>query len=188
LDYSLRSACIKYFSQDPFFLKAGVKTGLQIKTRNPHEVGADRIANAVGAEQLYPGKNLLIVDLGTATTIDAINDKRDYLGGAIAPGLRISMEALEKRTAKLTSTEIIKKPKALGRTSAESIQAGLYYGQLGMIRELCKSITREHFSQNKPIVIGTGGFVHLFEHEKIFDAIKPDLVLEGLMHTLELNL
>jgi type III pantothenate kinase len=99
--YSLRSCCRKYFGLDPFILQAGAKTGLKIRYRNPLEVGPDRIANAIAATHLYPNSNVIIVDFGTATTFDAVSADRDFLGGIIVPGIRISMEALEKNTARL---------------------------------------------------------------------------------------
>ena len=99
--YSLRSCCRKYFGLDPFILRAGVKTGLRIRYRNPLEVGPDRIANAVGATHLYPDQHLIVIDFGTATTFNVVHANRDYLGGIILPGLRIAMEALEKNTARL---------------------------------------------------------------------------------------
>src|SRR3989338_10384727 len=93
LDYSLRAACLKYFNIEPFLLKAGVKTGLNIKYRNPQEVGADRIANAIAATQSFPQRNIIIIDFGTATTFCAINASKAYLGGVIMPGVRLSVEA-----------------------------------------------------------------------------------------------
>lgn len=185
--YSLRGACTKYFGMNPFILQAGVKTGLNIKYRNPLEVGADRIANSIAVSKLYPKKNAIIVDLGTATTLDVLTSEKDYLGGAIVAGLKISMESLESRTAKLPTVEIVGPNDALGKTTIESIQSGLYYGHLGAIREICNRLTQECFKGEKPVVIGTGGFSSLFEKEKIFDAIVPDLVLKGLLHSLQLN-
>ncbi len=185
--YSLRGACMKYFNINPFLLQAGVKTGLKIKYRNPVEVGADRIANSIAAMHLYPNKNLIIVDLGTATTFCAVSKDKDYLGGSILAGLRISMESLESKTAKLPSVEIMAMHEALGRSTVESIQSGLYYGHLGSMRELCDRITREAFHDEKPFIIGTGGFAHLFEKEKIFDVILPDLVLKGMLIAVQMN-
>src|SRR5690606_38340065 len=119
--HSVRSACIKYFDQSPFMLQAGVKTGLKIRYRNPLEVGADRIANAIAATGLFPGENLVIADLGTATTLCVITADKDYLGGVILPGLRISMEALEAQTAKLPIVEILAPEEVVGRSTVESI-------------------------------------------------------------------
>jgi type III pantothenate kinase len=185
--YSLKGACQKYFGINPFILQAGVKTGLKIKYRNPLEVGADRIANAVAATQMHPNKNLIIVDLGTATTFDTVTAERDYLGGAIIAGLRLSMESLEAKTAKLPSVEIVARTEALGQSTVESLQSGLYYGHLGAMREIISKITTECFNGEKPFVIGTGGFSSLFEKEKIFDLIAPDLVLKGNLIALEKN-
>jgi type III pantothenate kinase len=185
--YSLKNACKKYFNLTPFVLQAGVKTGLKIDYRNPLEVGADRIANSIAATHLYPKKNLLIVDLGTATTFCAISKEKNYLGGSIVAGLRLNMEALENQTAKLPSVEIVAMKEALGRSTTESIQSGLYFGHLGTMREISKRISEECFDGEKPFVIGTGGFSSLFDKEKIFDVIQPDLVLQGLMQALKMN-
>lgn len=185
--YSLRGACMKYFNINPFILQAGVKTGLKIKYRNPLEVGADRIANSIAATHLYPGKNLILVDLGTATTFCAVTKDKDYLGGSIVAGLRLCMEALESKTAKLPSVEIVSMHEALGRSTIESIQSGLYYSHLGTIKELTERITKECFQGEKPMVIGTGGFSYLFEKEKVFDEIVPDLVLKGMLIALQHN-
>ncbi len=185
--YSLRGACQKYFGISPFILQAGVKTGLRIRYRNPLEVGADRIANSIAATQLYPHKNLILVDLGTATTFCAVSKDRDYLGGSIVAGLKLNMEALEAKTAKLPSVEIIAKSEVLGLSTVESLQSGLYYGHLGAMREIINRITAESFSGEKPFVIGTGGFSSLFEKEKIFDKIIPDLVLKGNLLALQMN-
>lgn len=185
--FSLKGACQKYFNLTPFILQAGVKTGLRIKYRNPLEVGADRIANAVAGTAIYPNKNLVIVDLGTATTFDVVTSDRDYLGGAIIAGLKLSMESLEAKTAKLPSVEIISKSEVLGQSTVDSLQSGLYYGHLGAMREIIQRITKECFNNEKPVVIGTGGFSGLFEKEKIFDFIAPDLVLKGNLIALALN-
>lgn len=186
--YSMRSACIKYFQGEPFILQAGVKTGLRIRYRNPHEVGADRIANAIGATQLHPARDLLLVDFGTATTIEAVTASGDYLGGAILPGLGVAAESLATRTAKLPRIEIARPATALGRTTSESIQSGIFHGHVGAIRQLLGELTREAFAGVRPRVIGTGGFARLFEVEKLCDEIAPELVLLGLKRAFELNL
>jgi type III pantothenate kinase len=185
--YSLRGACKKYFGVNPFILQAGVKTGLKIKYRNPVEVGADRIANSIAATQLYPNQNLIIVDLGTATTFCAISKDKDYLGGSIVAGLRLSMESLEAKTSKLPSVEIVSMNEALGRSTIESIQSGLYYGHIGTVKEISERISKECFAGDKPFIIGTGGFANLFEKEKIFDVVIPDLVLKGLLFAVKMN-
>jgi type III pantothenate kinase len=186
--YSIRGACKKYFNLTPFVLQAGVKTGLKIKYRNPLEVGADRIANSIASSQLYPDKNLIVVDLGTATTFCVVSKEKEYLGGTIIAGLKISMEALESRTAKLPAVEIEERYEALGRSTVESIQSGLYYGHLGQIKEIRQRLEAECFPSDPPLIIGTGGFSHLFEKEKVFNRIIPDLVLKGLLASLSMNM
>lgn len=184
--YSLSSAAIKYFNARPVLLQAGLKTGLKIKYRNPLEVGADRIANAMAAVHLYPNQNLVVIDFGTATTFCVISKQQEYLGGLIVPGLRLSMEALEKRTAKLPSVEI-KRPECLiGRSTVESIQSGLYYAAVGMVREVVTEVKKQ-FPGEDLYVIGTGGFSTLFEKAGIFDIIAPDLVLIGLHRLFVMN-
>lgn len=184
--HSIKNACKKYFNITPFVLEPGTKTGLKINYRNPTEVGADRIANAIAATHLYPKRNIVIIDLGTATTFCALSNSKEYLGGSIVAGLRLSMEALESNTAKLPSVEIVSTGNALGRTTVESIQSGLFFGHIGMIKEITTRITKECFDE-KPIVIGTGGFSSLFERDKIFDEIQPDLVLKGLYLAYQMN-
>lgn len=185
--YSLRSCCRKYFGIDPFILQSGVKTGLKIAYRNPLEVGPDRIANAIAATHLYTGRNLIVIDFGTATTFDVVRATREYLGGIILPGLRIAMEALEKNTARLPTVEIAPPPELIGRSTVESIQSGLYYGNRAMIRELTREIREGLFRTEGVVVIGTGGFSRLFERETLFDTVQPDLILLGLARALALN-
>lgn len=180
IDYSLRAACLKYFSIDPFLLQAGVKTGLNIKYRNPVEVGADRIANAIAATYSHPNQNVIVIDFGTATTFCAINAQKAYLGGAILPGVRLSVDALSKNTAKLPAVEIIKTDNAVGRSTIESIQSGVYHGALGACRELIHRMKREAFGTNKSLVLATGGFASLFDKQDLYDHLVPDLVLQGI--------
>ncbi len=186
--HSIRGACTKYFEMNPFILQAGIKTGLKIRYRNPLDVGADRIANSVGAVHLFPNKNIVIVDYGTATTFCAVSAERDYLGGLILPGFRISMEALESRTAKLPSVEIVKPVEIIGRSTVESIQNGLYFSNLHALRGISDQIKKQYFNNENTILIGTGGFSRLLESENVFDHLVPDLVLRGLKQTLEMNL
>src|SRR5499427_5814003 len=126
--HSLRNCFRKYFRFEPYVLQPGSKTGLKIRYRNPLEVGADKIANAIGALSRFPGRNLVIIDFGTATTLCAVSKDKEYLGGIITPGINISMAALESQTARLPVVEIVRPSEALGRSTVESIQSGLYYG------------------------------------------------------------
>lgn len=186
--YSLRSCCRKYFRVDPFVLQSGAKTGLKIRYRNPIEVGPDRVANALGAVHLYPGRHVIIVDFGTATTFDVVTANRDYLGGMIVPGIGIAMEALEKNTARLPTVEIVPPGDLIGRSTVECIQSGLFFGNRAMVRELTREIREQAFPNEEVVVIGTGGFSRLFEREGLFDAVLPDLILTGLDRALMLNL
>lgn len=188
IDYSLRSACYKYFGIEPFLLQAGVKTGLNIKIRHAPEVGADRIANAIAASARYPQHNLIVIDFGTATTFCAINAKREYLGGAIQAGMRLAVHALSTNTAKLSPVEIVRVQDAIGRSTNESIQAGIYFGALGAAREVVRRMKEEVFHEEPVLVIATGGFAALFEHEALYDVLAPDLVLEGLKLATQMNL
>jgi type III pantothenate kinase len=178
--HSLRNCFRKYFRFEPFLLGPGAKTGLKIRYRNPLEVGADKIANAMGGVARFPGRNLIIVDFGTATTLCAVSGEKEYLGGIIAPGIHISMAALESKTARLPSVEIVRPSEVLGRSIVESIQSGLYYGTLATVRSLVALVTKERFEEEKPVVLGTGGFGRLFEDERLFDAFLPELPLIGL--------
>ncbi len=185
--HSVRNACMKYFGLRPFILEPGVRTGLRILYRNPVEVGSDRIAGAIATARLFPGKNAIIVDFGTATTIDALTEDRDYPGGLIIPGLRLAMESLYSKTARLSKVEIRKPPELVGRSTVESIQAGLYYGNLAILRHLCAELRGQYFAGRPTVLVGTGGFARLFEDEGVFDAHVPELVLLGLREVLRLN-
>lgn len=185
--HSLTNCCKKYFHINPFVLQAGVKTGLKINYSNPVEVGADRIANAIALTHLYPKNNLVVVDFGTATTLCVINKNKEYLGGLIIPGIRLCMESLEAKTAKLPSVEIIKATQPYGRSTVESIQSGLYYSHLFGIKGMIEQIKESTFKNQDLLIIGTGGFARMYEGEKLFNHIEPDLVLQGLYIALKNN-
>jgi type III pantothenate kinase len=184
--HSLRSCFRKYFNIDTFVLQPGVKTGLKIRYSNPLEVGADKIANAIGGLERFPGRNLIVVDFGTATTLCAIGKNNEYLGGVITPGIHASMATLEARTARLPAVEIVRPAQVLGRSTVESIQSGLYYGTLATVRWLAGKITDEYFASDKPAIIGTGGFGSLFAREGLFDSFVSELPLLGLRRAVEL--
>lgn len=185
--HSIGSACLKYFNINPFQLNNDVKTGLINKYANPREVGADRIANAIAGISLHPNRNLIIIDLGTATTFCAITKTREYLGGAILAGLRLNVESLVSKTSKLPSFEVIAPQKIMGNSTIESLQSGLYYGHLGAMREIIAKMTQECFKGEKPYIIGTGGFSSLYKDANVFDIIEPDLVFYGLKSAIKLN-
>jgi len=187
LDFTVKHMAKEYFKQEAFYLQAGVKTGLNIKYKNPLEVGADRIANAVGAIFLHPKQNIIMVDMGTATTIDTVTKNGEYLGGVIMPGVRLSVEALAANTAKLMSVQIERPTQILGQVTKESIQNGIYFSQLGAIKEIIAGYQREIFKEETFVVLGTGGFSSLYKEEKIFDALVPDMVLIGLKQAYEMR-
>ncbi|BBO91578.1 type III pantothenate kinase [Desulfosarcina ovata] len=185
--YSLNSACRKYFSTDPFVIRSGVRTGLKIRYRNPREVGADRIANAMAAVHHHPQQDLVVASFGTATTFCAIGADKTYHGGVILPGIRISLAALVSHAAQLASVEIIPVDHVVGRSTAESMQSGLYYGQIGMAREIIDRMRTEAFQGRQPLVIGTGEFSGLFATPGLLDVVRPELALEGLYLALMMN-
>jgi type III pantothenate kinase len=180
IDYSLKAACIKYFKIDPFVLDHMAKTTIKIKTKNPNENGADIIAGIIAATHLYPRKNLIVIDLGTVTTIAAATKNKEYLGVTFIPGINTAMNSLQINAAKLFPVKIIAPKNALGRSTTESIQAGLFFGHLGAIKEIATRISAEVFSKSAPLLVATGGFSHLFQHEKLFHHLAPDLVLHGI--------
>ena len=168
----------KYFFCEPLIVGPGVKTGISILYNNPAEVGADRIVNSVAAYEKYGGP-LIIVDFGTATTFDAVSKKGEYMGGAIFPGVQLSMEALFKNAAKLPRVEMAEPDHVIGKSTVESIHSGTIYGFVSMIDGMVSKIQEE--LQQKARVIATGGIVDLIASKaKSIDTIDPFLTLEGL--------
>lgn len=187
VNHSLMSACLKYFNTRPLLLHIDAEIGLKICTERPEELGADLIAAAVAGVNRYPNQNLLIIDFGTANTFSVITDQREFLGVAIAPGLRLAMESLQQGTAKLPSVEIKARHEVFGRTTAEAIQSGLYYQTTGMMREMMMKLRAGIFQGKSFSVVGTGGFSGLFQSSGIFDFLEPDLILYGLKYIFEMN-
>jgi type III pantothenate kinase len=175
----------RYFGRFPLVVNNEINTGLQILINNPETVGADRIANVVAACKLYGGP-ACIVDLGTATTFDAMSKQGEYLGGAIVPGITISADALFNRTAKLPRVELAAPPNVIGTNTIYAIQSGLIYGYVSLIEGMVSRF-REELGQDMK-VIATGGLVGTFsEQTDIIDHIDPWLTLEGLRMIWELN-
>ncbi|MBS4023867.1 MAG: type III pantothenate kinase [Dethiobacter sp.] len=178
LMFSLEEMALRYFNIEPLVVGPGVKTGLNILYDNPREVGADRIVNAVAGYELYGGP-LIIVDFGTATTFDAISQRGHYLGGAIAPGIAISTEALFQRAAKLPRVELVRPKRVIGRDTITSMQAGIIYGFVGQVDGIVKRMIKEF--DVAPKIIATGGLANLIAKEsETLEIINPLLTLEGL--------
>jgi type III pantothenate kinase len=181
----LASTAERTFGRSALFVAPGVRTGLPILYENPHEVGADRIVNAVAAEHRY-GRPVVVLDFGTATTFDVVNAKGEYLGGVIAPGLGISAEALFQRAARLSRVDVRKPGRIIGRTTEESVQAGLFLGYVALVEGVVKRI-RAELGVDAPVV-ATGGLAPAFSAELDFLAgVEPDLTLEGLRLIWEKN-
>ncbi len=175
----------RYFDVSPLVVTAGVKTGVRILMDNPREVGADRIVNAAAAHHLYGGP-IIIADLGTATTFDTVSRKGDYLGGAIAPGIGTSVEALFLRAAKLPRVELIPPKRAIGTDSITALQSGIIFGYVGLVEGLVARIQKE--LDEKAKVVATGGFADIIAKETtVIDTVNPDLTLIGLRLIHQMN-
>ena len=174
----LEKLSLQYFGFKPYTVGPGIKTGMPIHYDNPREVGADRIVNAVAGFEKYRSP-LIIVDFGTATTFDYVNMKGEYCGGAIAPGLVISTEALFQRASKLPRVEISKPPLLIAKNTVNSMQAGIFYGYVGLVDEIVTRMKAE--CREKPAVIATGGLAGLIAPEsRTIEKIEEFLTLEGL--------
>ncbi len=166
------------FDHEIMVVGPGIKTGMPVLYENPREVGADRIVNAVAAFERVGGA-AIVVDFGTATTFDCISDKGEYLGGAIAPGMQISANALFSRAAKLPRSEIARPPRAIGRNTVHSMQAGIVFGYVALVDGLVRRLTSEMDTQLT--VIATGGLAALIEPDsETIDEVDEFLTLEGL--------
>lgn len=189
--YTLEHMSMKYFGCKPIVVESGVKTGLVIKYDNPKQVGADRIVNAVAAVNKFGGP-LIIIDLGTATTFCAVTDKAEYLGGTIAPGLKISSEALFEKTAKLPKVELDEPGHTICRNTVESMQSGLIYGHMGMVefivREMKKELQEICGADKEVKVVATGGLASMIAGGvECIDIVDKMLTLEGLEIIYEKN-
>lgn len=183
----LEKMCVKHFSIKALIVGPGIKTGINIKYENPREVGADRIANAIAAYYKYGGP-VIVVDFGTATTFDVISSNLDYLGGAIAPGVMISTEALFKTASRLYRVEITKPDKIIGKNSASSMQSGIFHGFVGMVDTIVEKM-EEELGKRDIYTVATGGLAPLICSEtKKVDTVDLMLTMDGLRILYEKNI
>ena len=176
---TLEYLCRRYFHVEPMMVGPGMKTGLNILYDNPRELGADRIVNAVAGITLYGGP-LIIIDLGTGTTFCAIDEKKRYLGGAVTPGIGISMEALFQRASKLPRIELTLASSVICKNTVSAMQSGIYYGAIGQVDGIVRRMKKE-MGYKEIKVIATGGLADLIASQsETIDVIDPLLTLKGL--------
>lgn len=178
----------KVFNLEPMWIEPGIKTGMPVLYDNPREVGADRIVNAVAGHHYFgdSGHGLIIVDMGTATTFDCVSPRGEYLGGAIAPGIVIAMDALFNRASKLPRVDFARPPSPVGKTTVQSMQSGLFYGYAGLVDRTVAELRKE---LGFPVrVIATGGTARMVAPAtESIERVEPDLTLHGLRILWERN-
>jgi type III pantothenate kinase len=177
VDGRVRVELVRATGLKPLFVRPGPGLGIPIGVKNPRELGADRLVNALGARELY-GAPVIVVDYGTATTFDVVDARGRYLGGAILPGIGTSLSALHRYTAKLPTVSFRRVRNAVGRSTEEAIRSGVYHGAVGQTREILL-VLRKELGKVAPAV-ATGGWCHLFEDSGLFHHISPDLTLKGM--------
>jgi type III pantothenate kinase len=185
VESTLRRVCEKYFHLQPLFVEPGIKTGMPVLVDNPAELGADRLVNAIAAFERYGGP-CIVVDFGTATTFDVISAKGEYLGGAIAPGLGISADALFSHAARLGRVDIKRPAKVIGTNTVTHLQSGLYYGYIGLVDGILERMIAELGSPAR--VIATGGLARqISEDSRYIAEIDDMLTLDGLRILFDRN-
>ncbi|MEG0297139.1 type III pantothenate kinase [Clostridium sp.] len=187
--HSLENMIKKCFGINPIVVGPGVKTGINIKYDNPKEVGADRIVNAVAANDRYY-RDMIIIDFGTATTFCAVTKEGNYLGGCIVPGVKIASDALFERAAKLPRVELEFPKNIICKNTISSMQSGILYGYVGQVEYIVNKTKKEmmDLGSDEPLVIATGGLAKLIAKETdVIDKVKSSLTLEGLRIIYEKN-
>lgn len=184
--YSLQHMALKYFGKEAMIVGPGIKTGMKILYDDPKQVGADRIVNGVSAYRKYGGP-IIVVDFGTATTFCGITDQCHYLGGAIAPGIKISSDALFQKAAKLPRVELQMPKRAIAKTTNESMQSGIIYGYVGLVDHMV-GLFKEEMGGDKIKVVATGGLSSLIASKsKMIDVVDVFLTLDGLKMIYDMN-
>lgn len=179
INFTIEHMCRNYFGMDPLTVAPGVKTGINIKYENPRELGSDRIANAVGAYELYGGP-CITIDFGTATSFGCISARGEFLGGAICPGLKLAAEALTERAAKLPRFELVKPESVIGKNTVTNMQAGIVYGYIGQIEYLVRRMKAELGAPDAKVVATGGLAVLVAEESRAIDVLDGLLTLKGL--------
>jgi len=184
--FGLKTLCRRYFKCEPLVVgDEGVDLGIKVLLDRPEEVGADRLVNAVAAHQCYPGP-LIVIDFGTATTFDVVDSDGNYCGGAIAPGINLSLQALHMAAAKLPRVAIGRPRQVIGKATVPAMQSGIFWGYVGLIEGLVKRIKDEIGSDM--LVVATGGLAPLFhEATPAIERLDPDLTLRGLLIIHRMN-
>lgn len=184
--FNIRGLCRRYFGCEPMVVGApGVKLGVEVRVDRPSEVGADRLVNTVAGFRRY-GPNLIVIDFGTATTFDVVDEDGAYAGGIIAPGVNLSMAALHQAAAKLPRVAVEPPARVIGKSTVECMQSGIFWGYVSMVEGICHRIKAEKGCEMT--IIGTGGLSRMFDRAgKLFDHIDPDLTVSGLVDIYRLN-
>ena len=184
--FELKQLCKRYFHTAPLVVgEQGINCGIAVKIDSPSELGADRLVNAYAAWQKYRSP-LIIIDFGTATTFDVVNGMGEYIGGVIAPGVNLSLHALQQAAARLPNVAIHRPNTVIATETVSAMQSGIYYGYIGLIEGIVEGITKE--LGKKPKIIATGGLAGLYaESANIIEQVEPDLTIWGLKEIYKLN-
>jgi len=184
--FDLKTMCRNYFKTEPMVVgESNIELGIPVNVERPSEVGSDRLVNALAAQKLF-GNSLIILDFGTATTFDVVDNKGAYAGGVIAPGINLSLEALHMKAAKLPNIAVSRPKQVIGKSTVSAMQSGIFYGYLGLIDGITGRIKKEFGKSMK--VVATGGLAPLFSKEsELIDYIEPDLTMIGLKQVYDNN-